>query len=57
MMAAMMEADMTAALWAVGVATPKTVGDPARHGAGSVALGGRRIPVTRPRMRALDGLG
>src|SRR5689334_14566472 len=27
------------------------------HGAGSVALGGRRVPVERPRMRALDGSG
>jgi transposase-like protein len=30
-----------------------------RHGseAGSVALGGRRVPIERPRMRALDGTG
>jgi putative transposase len=27
------------------------------HGAGSVTLGGRRVPVTRPRMRASDGSG
>ena len=27
------------------------------HGAGSVTLGGRRVPVTRPRMRAADGSG
>jgi putative transposase len=27
------------------------------HGAGSVTLGGRRVPVTRPRMRATDGSG
>ncbi len=30
-----------------------------RHGteAGSVTLGGRRVPVTRPRMRSADGTG
>jgi len=30
-----------------------------RHGseAGSVTLGGRRVPVARPRMRAADGSG
>src|SRR6516165_11477541 len=30
-----------------------------RHGteAGSVTLGGRRVPVTRPRVRAADGSG
>ena len=27
------------------------------HGAGSVSLGGRRVPVVRPRMRASDGSG
>jgi putative transposase len=27
------------------------------HGAGSVTLGGRRIPVERPRMRAVEGTG
>ena len=27
------------------------------HGAGSVSLGGRRVPVQRPRMRAVDGSG
>ena len=27
------------------------------HGAGSVSLGGRRVPVARPRMRAADGSG
>src|SRR6476469_9893577 len=27
------------------------------HGAGSVTLGGRRVPVRRPRMRATDGSG
>jgi transposase-like protein len=56
-MAAMMEADVTAACG------PKGRHDPARtatrHGyeAGSVSLGGRRVPVRRPRMRATDGSG
>jgi len=42
---------------------PKGRHDPDRaatrhgHGAGSVSLGGRRVPVTRPRMRATDGTG
>ncbi len=29
----------------------------ARHGGGSVTLGGRRVPITRPRVRAADGSG
>jgi putative transposase len=56
-MAALMEADITA------VCGPKGRHDPERaavrhgHGAGSVSLGGRRVPVERPRMRATDGSG
>lgn len=56
-MAAMMEADVTA------VCGPKGRHDPERtvtrhgQGAGSVTLGGRRVPVSRPRMRATDGSG
>jgi putative transposase len=56
-MAAMMEADVTAACG------PKGRHDPGRtvtrhgYGVGSVTLGGRRVPVTRPRMRAVDGSG
>src|SRR5437764_3626982 len=56
-MAAMMEADVTV------VCGPKGRQDPARtatrhgHDAGSVTLGGRRVPVARPRMRAVDGSG
>ena len=56
-MAAMMSEDVAA------VCGPKGKHDPARtavrHGseAGSVTLGGRRVPVTRPRMRASDGSG
>ena len=56
-MAALMEADVTA------LAGPKGRHDQARtavrHGRerGSVTLGGRRVPVTRPRVRAADGTG
>src|ERR1044071_3412829 len=54
-MAAMFEAEIAA------VCGPKGKHDAARaavrHGAGkgSVTLGGRRVPVTRPRARTLDG--
>jgi transposase-like protein len=54
---AMMEADVTAACG------PKGRHDLARtatrhgHEAGSVSLGGRRVPVARPRVRATDGSG
>ena len=56
-MAALMEADVTA------LAGPKGKHNMARtavrHGRerGSVTLGGRRVPVTRPRVRAADGSG
>ena len=56
-MAALMEADVTA------LAGPKGKHDATRtavrHGRerGSVTLGGRRVPVTRPRVRAADGTG
>ena len=56
-MAAMMNADVEASCG------PKGKHDPGRsavrHGteAGSVTLGGRRVPVQRPRMRAADGRG
>ena len=56
-MAAMMQADVTA------VCGPKGRHDAERsatrhgHGPGSVSLGGRRVPVRRPRMRATDGSG
>jgi len=56
-MAQLMEADVTA------VCGPRGKHDPdrtaSRHGAeaGSVTLGGRRVPVSRPRVRAADGSG
>ena len=56
-MAAMMSADVEV------VCGPKGKHDPdrsaTRHGCGdgSVTLGGRRVPVQRPRMRATDGSG
>jgi putative transposase len=56
-MRTLMEEDVTADCG------PKGKHDPARtatrhgHEAGSVTLGGRRVPVERPRMRAADGTG
>src|SRR6266571_841224 len=56
-MAQLMNADVEA------VCGPKGKHDPGRtavrHGSerGSVTLGGRRVPVTRPRIRAADGSG
>ena len=56
-MQALMEADVTAQ------AGPKGRHDPGRaavrhgHERGSVTLGGRRVPVSRPRVRAADGSG
>jgi hypothetical protein len=56
-MSALMEADVSA------LAGPKGKHDGARtavrHGCerGSVTLGGRRVPVTRPRVRTSDGAG
>src|SRR3954447_25588259 len=56
-MQALMEADVTA------LAGPKGRHDPGRtavrhgHERGSVTLGGRRVPVSRPRVRAADGTG
>ena len=56
-MAAMFEDDVTALCGPDGRRNPDRAGY--RHGAeaGSVTLGGRRIPVTRPRVRAADGSG
>jgi transposase-like protein len=56
-MDAMMNADVTAACGPKGKHDPNRVA--VRHGSekGSVTLGGRRVPVTRPRIRATNGSG
>jgi putative transposase len=56
-MSAIFDADAAVLCGPEGRHNPDRVGY--RHGAeaGSVTLGGRRIPVTRPRVRAADGSG
>jgi transposase-like protein len=56
-MAQLMEADVVAACGPRGKHDPDRRAT--RHGTerGSVTLGGRRVPVTRPRVRAVDGGG
>jgi putative transposase len=56
-MAAMFSEDAGRLCGPVGKHNPDRAGY--RHGseAGSVTLGGRRVPVTRPRVRAVDGSG
>jgi putative transposase len=56
-MAQLMEADVTAACGPRGKHDPDRTAT--RHGTerGSVALGGRRVPITRPRIRTADGSG
>jgi putative transposase len=56
-MAAMMEADVTAVCGPKGRHDPERTATRHGHGAGSVSLGGRRVPVSRPRTRATDGSG
>ena len=56
-MAALMEADVTAACGPKGRRDPERAAVRHGRGAGSVTLGGRRVPVERPRMRAADGSG
>jgi len=53
----LMEADVAAACGARGQHDPDRTAT--RHGseAGSVTLGGRRVPISRPRVRATDGSG
>ncbi len=53
----LMEADVTAACGPRGKHDPDR--EASRHGSeqGSVTLGGRRVPVSRPRARAVDGSG
>jgi putative transposase len=56
-MVAMMNDEVTTACGPKGKHDPNRVAT--RHGSedGSVTLGGRRVPITRPRMRAVDGSG
>ncbi len=56
-MTALMEADVTALTGPRGKHNPERTA--VRHGRerGSVTLGGRRVPVERPRVRAADGSG
>jgi len=56
-MASLMEADVAAACGPRGKHNPDRAAT--RHGTerGSVTLGGRRVPITRPRVRAADGTG
>jgi hypothetical protein len=56
-MAAMFEEDVARLCGPGGKHNPERAGY--RHGteAGAVTLGGRRVPVTRPRVRAADGSG
>lgn len=56
-MNAIMEAGVTAACGPRGRHDPQRTATRHGHGAGSVSLGGRRVPVERPRIRAFDGSG
>ncbi len=56
-MAAIMEQDVTAVCGPKGRHKPDRAAVRHGRGAGSVTLGGRRVPVERPRMRAVDGSG
>jgi len=56
-MAAIMEQDVTAVCGPTGRHDPNRTATRHGSGAGSVTLGGRRVPVTRPRIRAADGSG
>lgn len=53
----LMEADVTDACGPRGKHDPDRTATRHGHDDGSVALGGRQIPVRRPRMRAADGSG
>jgi putative transposase len=56
-MAAMFDEDMARLCGPGGKHNPDRAGYRHGTGAGSVTLGGRRVPVTRPRVRAADGSG
>ena len=56
-MAAVMEADVSAVCGPKGRYDAERTATRHGHEAGSVSLGGRRVPVRRPRMRATGGSG
>jgi putative transposase len=56
-LAAMMEDDVAAACGPRGKHDPQRTATRHGHERGSVPLGGRRVPIERPRMRAVDGSG
>jgi transposase-like protein len=56
-MAAMFDEDVAGLCGPEGTHNPDRAGYRHGAGAGSVTLGGRRVPVTRPRARAADGSG
>ncbi|MGE4363817.1 MAG: IS256 family transposase [Mycolicibacterium sp.] len=56
-MQTLMEADVTAQAGPKGRHNPHRTAVRHGHERGSVTLGGRRVPVTRPRVRAADGSG
>ena len=56
-MAALMEEDVTAACGPKGRHDPRRAATRHGTGRGSVTLGGRRVPVQRPRIRTADGSG
>src|SRR5690242_21549289 len=56
-MAAMFDEDVSRLCGPGGRHNPDRAGYRHSTEAGSVTLGGRRVPVTRPRMRAADGSG
>jgi transposase-like protein len=56
-MAAIMEQDVAAVCGLKGRHDPQRTATRHGHERGSVTLGGRRVPVERPRMRATDGSG
>src|SRR3954466_1141428 len=56
-MAAIMEQDVTAVCGPKGRHDRERTATRHGSGAGAITLGGRRVPVTRPRIRAADGSG
>src|SRR4051812_49622892 len=56
-MRVLMEADVAALVGPKGRHDPDRTAVRHGHERGSVTLGGRRVPVTRPRGRAADGSG